>query len=337
MSSLRQIARFASASLLHYSGALDCTFSLRINGRKVCVLGLHRVLTKAEQQRSNSLDSMTITYDTFGQLLEYLSREFDVIDVDTLLSSRKSAHHKPYCLLTFDDGWEDTYIRAYPLLKHFGMPAVVFVTTGSIGKTRGFWVEELKQAWGSQTVRAQVQRAWPQLMRNRKIALDLETVVERLKRMQSERRDSLLSMVLSSEDATHTSESVDSMLSWEEVTELSQNGIEIGAHTVNHPLLTYENDVTVERELRLSKEVLEEKIGNPVRVFAYPNGDYDARIRYSVRQVGYKLAFTTAAGWYGRRQDRLAVPRILVHEGNITDPAGRFSPAMFNFLVSGLL
>jgi peptidoglycan/xylan/chitin deacetylase (PgdA/CDA1 family) len=337
MTDLRHFARFASASLLHYSGALDCSMSFRKGAKKVCVIGLHRVLTRAEQRRASSLDGMTVIGDTFLKLLQYLDRHFQVITLDTLRNGKGGGanHSKPCCLLTFDDGWKDTYTRAYPLLKKFGMPAVVFIATGSVGQTRGFWVEQLKRAWSISSVRTQAQQAWHQLSENNKrTALDLENLVERLKHMPAENRDLVLSKLVPAEE-THDPESIDSMLTWQDVIELSRNGIEIGAHTVNHPLLTYEKDTTVDRELRLSKQILEEKIGKPIRTFAYPNGDCDGRIRHSVEQAGYEYAFTTQAGWHGKGEDRLTISRILLHEGNITGPDGQFSPAMLGLALAG--
>jgi peptidoglycan/xylan/chitin deacetylase (PgdA/CDA1 family) len=337
MPNLHRFVRFASASLLHYSGALDCSISFRRGAREVCVLGLHRVLTTAEQRRTNSLEGMTVTDVTFLELLQYLDRQFQVITLDMLLTAKddRADHSKPCCLLTFDDGWRDTYTTAYPLLEKFGMPAVVFIATGSVGKTRGFWVEQLKQAWSTSSVRTQIQKAWRQLSENKRTPLELESLVERLKHMPAESRDLFLSKLFPDEETADTPESVDTMLTWQEVIELSRNGFEIGAHTVNHPLLTYENDTTVDRELLLSKQTLEEKIGNPIRAFAYPNGDCDARVKQSVEHAGYKYAFTTQPGWYRREQDPLTIRRILLHEGNLTGPDGQFSPAMFRFALSG--
>ena len=332
---LRRFARFASASLLHYSGALDCSISLRWGARKVCVLGLHRVLTTDEQQQTNSLDGMTVIDTTFLKLLQYVDRQFEVITLDMLLTGKQqSGRSKPCCLLTFDDGWKDTYTRAYPLLKKFGMPAVVFIATGSVGKTRGFWIERLKQAWAISSVRIRAQQIWRQLSEKNRTPMDLESFVERLKHMPGETRDLFLSTLLPQEGQSDIPD-VDSMLTWEEIVELSRHDMEIGAHTVNHPLLTFENDITVDRELRFSKQTLEEKIGVPVRAFAYPNGDCDARVRQSVEQADYKYAFTTQAGWYRRGHDPLVIRRILLHEGNITGPDGQFSPAMFSFALSG--
>src|SRR5713101_4437040 len=97
---LRRFLRFAAADLLHYSGALGLWrfFHQRVlHKREVCVLGLHRVLTKAEQYRTNSLDGMVLSDVTFVSLLEYLQRRFHIVTIDTLLrgETREASKSKP--------------------------------------------------------------------------------------------------------------------------------------------------------------------------------------------------------------------------------------------------
>jgi peptidoglycan/xylan/chitin deacetylase (PgdA/CDA1 family) len=141
--------------------------------------------------------------------------------------------------------------------------------------------------------------------------------------------------LLPSEENCDGPDEVDSMLTWNQAIEMSRDGIEMGAHTVGHPLLSYENDATVERELCVSKQTLEEKLGKKVRAFAYPNGDWDERVRRCVQQVGYEGAFSTRPGWYRQGQDPYIIRRILLHEGNVTDRKGHFSPAMLSLALAG--
>ena len=338
---LRRFLRFAVADLFYYSGAflLWRFFRQRILGkREVCVLGLHRVLTKAEQSQTNSLDGMVLRDLTFVKLLEYLQRRFHVVSLETFFrgEAEDADESKPRCLLTFDDGWRDTHTTAYPWLKKFGMPATVFLATGSIGGRGGFWVERLKRAWTMPSSRAQMKSVLSQVAsQNKGQVTELEDMVEWLKHMPAEKRHSLLLQLLPPGENPDGPAEVDFMLTWNEAIEMSRDGIEIGAHTVTHPLLSYESDATVERELRLSKQTLEEKLGKKVRAFAYPNGDWDERVRRWVQQVSYECAFTTKPRWYHREQDPYTIPRILLHEGNVTSRNGQFSPSMLSLTLAG--
>jgi peptidoglycan/xylan/chitin deacetylase (PgdA/CDA1 family) len=164
---------------------------------------------------------------------------------------------------------------------------------------------------------------------------DLEKLIDNLKHTASADRAQLLDGLLPADACNGCS--VDRMMSWDAVVEMSEAGITFGAHTVTHPLLPYEDEATVEREIRDAKLMLEEKLQTQVRAFAYPNGDWTPAIRERVRAAGYEWAFTTRHGWYRYGRDPCTIPRVLLHEGNVTGRNGKFSPAMFTLttVVSG--
>jgi len=338
---IRRFLHIAVAETLHYTGALALWrwYRRTVRGREeVCVLGLHRVLTWDEQERSNSLDGMVIRENTYLELLAYLRRRFRVVGLDDLASAsgRNSDSTEPMCVITFDDGWEDTYSRAFPGLKKYGMPAVVFLATGAIGSIGGFWVERVKQAWRAPVTRERMKSA----IQEHAVAMvkgsgDLEHLVEWLKRMPSAKRNAILDHLLACEGNVENGASIDAMLTWEQAREMSREDVEIGAHTVSHPLLTYEEPDAVERELKISKQILEQKLGKQVRAFAYPNGDWNEQVRKQVQEAGYQWAFTTHPGWHKARENCHTISRVLLHEGNITTRDGEFSPAMLNLTLAG--
>jgi hypothetical protein len=113
----RRLLRSSVAGFSYYSGLFAFWRFFRnrvLDKNEVCVLGLHRVLTRDEQSRSNSLDGMILNDFTFVRLLEYLKQRFQVVSLETLFEGgiEKADRTKPLCLLTFDDGWTDTYATA---------------------------------------------------------------------------------------------------------------------------------------------------------------------------------------------------------------------------------
>jgi peptidoglycan/xylan/chitin deacetylase (PgdA/CDA1 family) len=338
---LRRLLHVTVAKILYYSGALGlwrwCRRKL-LRKDEVCVVGLHRILTRAEQERSNSLDGMIIRDVTYLGLLAYLQRRFQVVSLNDFLTDaeQRAGASKPQCIITFDDGWADTYSRAFPGLKQFGLPAVVFLATGAIGSCGGFWVEQVKRAWRTPSARLRMQSAMRDF--SDKMAFtptDLEAVVDWLKRMPTGRRTAILERMLPTDRDSHRQDEIDAMLTWDQAREMSDVGVEIGAHTVTHPLLSYEDDASVERELKLCKQTLEEKLGKEVRAFAYPNGDWNERIRDQVAEIGYRCAFTTRSAWHQRGEDPYTISRVLLHEGNITAQQGEFSAAMLHLTLAG--
>jgi peptidoglycan/xylan/chitin deacetylase (PgdA/CDA1 family) len=103
------------------------------------------------------------------------------------------------------------------------------------------------------------------------------------------------------------------MLTSAMVRTLSLHDIEIGGHTVTHPILTRISDASARFEIAENKQQLEGITGKPVRLFAYPNGkkeaDFDQRHVQMVKDAGYAAAFTTAAGAATQCHDRFELPR----------------------------
>jgi peptidoglycan/xylan/chitin deacetylase (PgdA/CDA1 family) len=338
---LRRFLHVAVAAILHYSGALALRRRFRqtlFRRDEVCILGLHRVLTRSEQERSNSLDGMIILEDTYLALLEHLTKRFNVISLEDFLrgESQTAVSAKPRCLITFDDGWADTYSRAFTGLKKFRLPAVAFLATGTIGTRGGFWVEKVKRAWRLPQTRERLESALRECPKaGAQTGADLEAVVDWLKRMPATRRNAILELMLPADQASSEREEVDAMLSWDQAKEMSGGGIEIGAHTVTHPLLTYEDKAAAEEELKLSKQMLESALGIEVRAFAYPNGDWNEAVRDQVAESGYRCAFTTKPAWHALGENPYSISRVLLHEGNITAREGKFSPAMLDLTLEG--
>jgi peptidoglycan/xylan/chitin deacetylase (PgdA/CDA1 family) len=337
----RRFLHVAAAKVMHYSGALTLWRWFRqevLRRDEVCVLGLHRVLTRSEQELSNSLDGMIIRENTYLALLAYLQRRFDVVSLDTLLCNKKQpvASPRPRCVITFDDGWADTYSRAFPGLRKFSLPGVVFLATGSIGQRGGFWIERVKGAWRLPATRERAQSALSGFLETNSLAhAELEALIEWLKRMSTEKRNAILERILPANENSCDRKEVDAMLTWDQAREMSEAGVEMGAHTVSHPLLSYEDEASVECELRISKQMLEDKLGKKIRAFAYPNGNWSERIREQVAATGYQCAFTTHAAWHDREENPYTISRVLLHEGNITAKPGEFSPAMLALTLSG--
>jgi peptidoglycan/xylan/chitin deacetylase (PgdA/CDA1 family) len=262
---------------------------------------------------------MIMTTRVLADLLAFVRSDFEVISAETN-SAALSA--RPRLMITIDDGWADNLEFGLPLLREYKTPASLFVVTGMIGTDRTFWSEQLYVAGEAQQ----------DAMRAR-LKMDgepLAAVIERLKRMSTTERKALLAGVV--DDASPCA-SADRMLTWEEVSRLQGEGVTIGSHTVTHPLLTYESAEVVAQELAASRAQLDQRLGSTSRDFAYPNGDHNVDVVSTVRAQGYRRAYTTETRWASAQDDACAIPRFLLHDGAVTSPSGRFSPAIFLFTV----
>ncbi len=100
------------------------------------------------------------------------------------------------------------------------------------------------------------------------------------------------------------------MLTWPQIQEMQQAGIEFGSHTLNHPRLTRIPETVARAEIHDAKRILEDRLGEPVDWFAYPYGDYNERILAITREAGYRLACSVRAGFNRADVEPLLLRRI---------------------------
>ena len=98
----------------------------------------------------------------------------------------------------------------------------------------------------------------------------------------------------------------------DQVREMDANGIEIGAHTVNHVDLTKAHGTDLWNEVKGSKDALEALVGHPVLDFCYPSGRQDAEVVQAVQAAGYQSATTTESGVVHSLGDRFTWSRVRV-------------------------
>ncbi len=107
-------------------------------------------------------------------------------------------------------------------------------------------------------------------------------------------------------------ENSDEMLNLTELQEMSQYGIEIGAHTLTHPRLTKITREEAYKEILLSKKNLEKLTGSDINFFAYPYGDYNEETEKLVKKAGFYGACVTKTGLVKKGADFFALKRIAI-------------------------
>lgn len=87
-------------------------------------------------------------------------------------------------------------------------------------------------------------------------------------------------------------------MSWEMIEELGREGITIGSHGMTHVDLTTVSDAELDRELAVSKSMLEDHLGQPVALFAFPYGRFSRRVWEAAIRAGYTHLFTIQLGYH---------------------------------------
>jgi peptidoglycan/xylan/chitin deacetylase (PgdA/CDA1 family) len=276
-------------------------FLARARGR-VMILMYHRVLPRGDVPSACVQPGMYVTQSTFERHLRFLRTYFETLSFPDLLrrwSAGDWSESTRYCLVTFDDGWLDTYRHAFPLLRAYRLPATVFLPTALVGSAEPLWTDRLAD-----------------LLRRRGAGRleDWDAQIECAKQLDDGQRAEMLDAL-----AAEVGEIADGRrryIDWAEAREMSACGITFGSHTMTHANLTRLTAAALDRELRGSLDVLRAQEGvNWVPALAYPNGDYTAEVAAATRAAGYRAALTTRPGLEtGRPADPYRLARIGLHE-----------------------
>lgn len=277
---------------------------------RLCVLNYHRIQAVVDPFLDSEPDVAT-----FDWQMRLLKQCFNVLPLHEAVQLLADGRMPPRAVaISFDDGYRSIHDLAMPILVKHGLPATVFVTTGHMHDDGSMWNDRILEA---------MRRLPPSPLDLQALGLQIYPMANPAERKQTAgiltERCKYMSLIERSRFISHLQNLAgsnlrqDLMLTADMLRTLISNNIEIGGHTINHPILARVDDDTARREITDNKADLEAIIGQPVRLFAYPNGrrpnDYDDRHVEMVDKAGYDAAFTTVSGAATAAYSRFEIPR----------------------------
>jgi peptidoglycan/xylan/chitin deacetylase (PgdA/CDA1 family) len=331
---IKPAARQVVAWAYHSSGH----FLSRLKG-KVLILAYHRILPeKILRQDAVVQSGMYVGADAFAIQMAFLKEHFEILSFGELLDRWRDKDwnvEKRYCIVTFDDGWRDNFLFAFPLLRRYRIPATIFVPTALIGSAQWFWPDRLgyllrrllrSPESESANARGFLRDRAPWLTPNG--YGDIDACIESAKGRPAEEMERLLDEASRVLGLKYPTERM--LVHWDEIEEMSKDGISFGSHSSTHRIFTTLSAREVQREVSDSISALRARPVNHVPVLAYPNGNYNDDIIALVNASGYQAAVTTRFGFEGPRSTNLfALKRIgMHHDMSATLP-------LFSFHIAG--
>jgi glycosyltransferase involved in cell wall biosynthesis len=303
------------------------------------IFAFHRVLPEVLDEYHRE---MITTSGVFAAFLDWISDHYQTIPLADLARLR---HHyvnggKPFCALTFDDGWRDNFLHAFPHLRERYLPATVFLCVQFIGSNRRFWQERLwfslRSFGATEELRQAVDRVVRSLPWYRRITPDRLTF-DYVRRLLLERPSAEAEEFVDrlSEVGGRCGESdTPAFLSWDEIRVMQEGGVTFGSHTLNHTLLSRADPVTACREIEGSRRELAERLGSPPESIAYPWGATGPYTLAQVKAAGYEVGVTTAARLSGDSSDRLLLPRLLISDSSVCGTGQDFHAGKSSLLMA---
>ena len=277
---------------------------------RLSILIFHRVLAKPD-----SLCPDLPASGDFESQMRWVRSWFNVLPLGPAIDMLYAGTIPSRALaITFDDGYADNEQLAAPILKRLGMTATFFVSTGFLGGGC-MWNDQVIEAirgnefqWIDLTPMGLARYPLTSPAARRQAVASVLTAI---KHLDPARRQSVTESIVA---AAGGKPSPALMMQPEQLRRLRALGMDIGAHTVTHPILTRVNPAAAADEMSRSKRELEQILDETVKLFAYPNGvpeqDYATEHTAMARECGFSAAVSTAWGAASMRSDRYQLPRF---------------------------
>ena len=285
------------------------------------IVTYHRILEQCDPYDARGV----VRRSVFENQLRMLKRCCAVLPLPEVIDriDRGAPLPRRCVALTFDDGYRDFSTLAWPLLRRYRLPATLFVTVQAL--ERGFlWPDLLRHAIrhtkATHVTLKTLEATGPWTARLTNQAERLQAVQQlsaRLKVLRHDEKENVLQALVDNlfDDRGSPDASLPSRLtlSWQELETLVSEGLDIGAHTMTHPSLAYLPEHEAAEEIRLSRQVLEQRLGKPIAHFCYPHGtasDVSPQVQRLVQAAGFRSACTTLNGINRCSTDRFLLKRI---------------------------
>jgi peptidoglycan/xylan/chitin deacetylase (PgdA/CDA1 family) len=284
---------------------------------------------------------------SFERQMAYLKDNYRILSLDEFLECEKNGGKYPdnSVMVTFDDGYRDNYLNAYPVLRKYNMPAVVFIAIKPLETGEPLFFDAL----------------WFAIVNTSRKVLDLSdfglkkyvidttcnyvlaNVIKDIRKssmgMDSASRERLLRIIYDRLQVDLEAVKQKRIyLSWSEILEMADNGIEFGSHTINHFQLSSLTLEECEAELSRSKNIIEERIGRKVRALSYPFGgrqDFNFLVERAAIEAGYDCAFSLCQN--GAYNSSFTIRRKIVDSHMSLGLSGKYCKPLFEADMLNLL
>ena len=254
----------------------------------------------------------SLPINRFEQQLRFLQTNFKLVSLQQGMGYLQQGHtdEKPWLAVTIDDGFQDNYTHAWPVLQRYGVPATIFVATDFVDSGRLPWPTQLVEILERTPSKKMV---FP-FKADIGDLVTRSTIVKQLKRELSSLRPEKRFMEIAAlrRHLQVKDQARYPPLTWQQIREMRSSGISFGSHTVFHSILPVSDDDVCAAEIRDSKNRIEEELQEPCLSFAYPNGNHGVREKELLESEGYRIALTQDFGVNETKTDPFSLSRIEV-------------------------
>jgi peptidoglycan/xylan/chitin deacetylase (PgdA/CDA1 family) len=311
-------------------------FATNASGNRL-ILMYHGVV----RNQNADLSVNHLSADDFEKHIKYLSENFRIIPLQEIFNS--SSHFEPdkkYIAITFDDGYENNYTNAFPVLKKYNVPATIFVVTKMLEDPDYIlWydlIDLAKKKLDLDFFKSKAHLLSPDKRKIIESASDWNRFKDSMKILNTSDKEKIIQR--NSPEIKAISQEANAeyknLLKVNQMKELIASGlIEIGSHTHHHPNLDEISLDEVKFEIEYSKKLLEQTLNYKVLSIAFPDGAYNDQIKQLSLDTGYKNLLAVDYKNISDFKDKHILPRFCI--SNTTTPESNFFQIFRSFTNKG--
>ncbi|MBD3203969.1 polysaccharide deacetylase family protein [Candidatus Woesearchaeota archaeon] len=267
---------------------------------KIIILMYHRI-NNLKNINGFFSDVLSTSPANFERQIKFISKNFRVIllrDIPDIVKNKKIKNN--YLAITFDDGYKDNYDHAFYIMEKHKVKGTFFICPEYISSNKIYWWDEISYIINNNEYEAAADFISNQLDMKLKKTIPqklISSVVQKVKYFPIKKRRYFISSL--KKRFSYKNINNNQLLRWENIIEMERSGMEIGAHTNNHSILSTLNYQDQYKEINKSKEILKKKIKKKIKSFSYPNGkkkDFNEKTINILKDLNFKCAATTIVG-----------------------------------------
>jgi len=313
---IHQLKNIAKKTL--YFSGYYCYKSNRATraGKRLLILMYHDFAPNGQAVEAGRLLQERVTFSQFESHIKAVKNNYRVVTVEQAVKEIKygGGLKENSVAITFDDGYRSNYDVVFPLLKKYDIPVTVYLPIDWIEDRISFWWDDFADIVQA----ANLDPVEPKMIKNmlgEKIRLPLININNQYKNRLH--FFDAVSMALMQMPDQERSEMINALkkiilpkgnyrrrelqpMTWEQIKDMADNGIEFGAHTLSHINLSHADPEKAVREIEGSKKEIEGKLGKEIKGFAYPYGydppGYERKIVPLLKELKFDYACTS---WWG--------------------------------------
>ena len=251
----------------------------------------------------------------FEKVITYLKSNYRLVDPDYLEEVfSNNVELNNLCHITFDDGEKSFYNIVFPILKKYHVPATIFVSPAIITSGDNFWFQEVSD-YNEKIIKGI-------LSEELNIPIEIIRNMNHLSVFKCLTISEIHRIISIYRAETKSQKRVSQNMSLTETIEVQESGlVTVGAHTLNHPILSNETDDISFHEITNSIKILQELLGINIKYFAYPNGvpniDFGEREIAYLKKNNISMAFSSESKFLTISNDTYSLPRMGLSYGNM--------------------